>query len=63
MQIIALINQKGGMAKTTYAINKGAKINRYCVKSQPTNSPFDIVFYFKYFKETRQQHILSYLYT
>ena len=36
-------------------------LNRHCVKSQPTNSPLDTVFYCKYFKESRQQHILSYL--
>jgi hypothetical protein len=30
------------------------EINRYCVKSQPTNSPLDTVFYCKYFKESRQ---------
>ena len=34
---------------------------RYCVKNQPANSPLDTVFYCKYFKESRQQHILSYL--
>ena len=34
-------------------------INRYCVKSQLTNSPLDTVFYCKYFTESRQQHILS----
>jgi len=36
---------------------------RYCVKSQPASSPLDTVFYCKYFKESRQKHILSYLYT
>ena len=36
---------------------------RYCVKSQPANSPLDTLFYCKYFKESRQQHILSCLYT
>ena len=33
--------------------------NRYCVKSQPANSPLDTIFYCKF----KQQHILSYLYT
>ena len=37
-------------------------IDRYCVKSQPTNSPLETVFYCKYFKKSRQQHILSCLY-
>ena len=26
------------------------KLNRYCVKSQPANSPFDTVFYFNLFQ-------------
>jgi len=34
MQIIALINQKGGVGKTTCAINIRAKINREGVPSQ-----------------------------
>lgn len=34
MQIIALINQKGGVGKTTCAINIGAKINREGVPGQ-----------------------------
>ena len=34
MQKIALINQKGGVGKTTCVINKGAKINREGVPSQ-----------------------------
>ncbi len=37
--------------------------NRYCVESQAANSPLDTVFYCKYFKESRQPYILSYLYT
>jgi cellulose biosynthesis protein BcsQ len=34
MQIIALINQKGGVGKTTCAISIGAKINKEGAPSQ-----------------------------
>jgi len=48
---------------TTGEAKFGPIMYRYCVKSQPTNSPLDNVFYCKYFKESRQQYIRSYLYT
>jgi hypothetical protein len=50
-------------AITTREAKFGPIMYRYCVKSQPTNSPLDSVFYCKYFKESRQQYIRSYLYT